>query len=797
MKFRFGAWLWEDGITPCSMKRVAEYRIERDALFVAAVERQGTEGMDRCEGTVLQLRISAPFAGCLRVQVWHHHPRQAGVSRFDLDYAASAGEFCVREQGDDLVASSGSLALRIRRRGEWRMRFENTATGELITGSPLEGLCFVQSREHGPFVTQRLTLSVGECIYGMGERFGPLVRNGQSVAIWNEDGGTCSDISYKNVPFYLSSAGYGLLVNTPAKVEFEVATERVSQVQFAVPGEELDYYVFHGPGPKDVLEKYTRLSGRPAVPPAWSFGLWLSTSFTTRYDEKTVNEFVDGMTQRGLPLEVFHFDCFWMKERHWCEFEWDRESFPDPQGMLRRLKAKGLKICLWINPYISALSKLFEEGRREGYFLRRPDGRVFQTDLWQPAMAIVDFTNSRAAAWYVSKLRSLLDDGVDAFKTDFGERIPTDVVYHDGSDPQLMHNYYAYLYNKTVFELLEQRFGRGNALVFARSGTAGSQKFPVHWGGDSTATFESMAEELRGGLSLCLSGHAFWSHDIGGFEGTASPDVYKRWIAFGLLSSHSRLHGSQSYRVPWLFDEESVEVMRHFTRLKNRLFPYLFSAAHEAHETGCPVMRSMFLEFPDDPACRHLDRQYLLGPSLLVAPCFRGDGIVEYYLPRGRWTTLLGNETIEGGRWQRTTVGFSEVPLFARENSLIAMSSNCERPHWTLQEPLTLHLVNVRDGADLATRVYASDGACESFRCRRSGDRITLDSDGRASAVRVIVRSTRTVAEVANGRVTGSRPEGAAVEWVRTDAPLTLIFAPAEVRVELHSARRKEKTAAL
>ena len=258
----------------------------------------------------------------------------------------------------------------------------------------------------------------------MGERFGPLVKNGQTVTIWNEDGGTTSDQAYKNIPFYLSSAGYGLLVNTPGKVEFEVATERVSQIQFSVAEEELDYYVFAGTDPKDILEKYTRLAGRPALPPAWSFGLWLSTSFTTHYNEKTVNEFVDGMRERDIPLSVFHFDCFWMKERQWCDFDWDREAFPDPEGMLKRLKAKGLKVCVWINSYISQCSSIFEEGRKEGYFLKTKHGDVYQRDQWQPGMAFVDFTNPAAVKWYQSKLRKLLKMGVDCFKTDFAERIP-------------------------------------------------------------------------------------------------------------------------------------------------------------------------------------------------------------------------------------------------------------------------------------------------------------------------------------------------------------------------------------
>jgi alpha-D-xyloside xylohydrolase len=329
-----------------------------------------------------------------------------------------------------------------------------------------------------------------------------------------------------------------------------------------VAGPELRYHVIHGRTPKEILERYTRLTGRPARVPAWSYGLWLSTSFTTSYDEETVTRFVDGMAARDIPLSVFHFDCFWMRRFHWCDFVWAPQMFPDPVGMLERLKAKGLKICVWINPYIAQRSALFDEGKERGYLVRTADGDVWQWDMWQAGMALVDFTDPNAADWYVGKLRGLLDMGVDCFKTDFGERIPTDVVWHDGSDLQRMHNYYAQLYNEAVFRLLERERGEGEAVLFAWSATAGGQQLPVHWGGDCESTFEAMAESLRGGLSLSLSGFGYWSHDIGGFEGTPEAAVFKRWLPFGLLSSHSRLHGSSSYRVPWAFDDEAVDVAR-------------------------------------------------------------------------------------------------------------------------------------------------------------------------------------------------------------------------------------------
>jgi len=494
-----------------------------------------------------------------------------------------------------------------------------------------------------------------------------------------------------------------------------------------VAGHELEYFVIYGPEPKDVLRKYTALLGRPALPPAWSFGLWLSTSFTTNYDEATVTSFVDGMAERGLPTSVFHFDCFWMRQFHWCDFEWDPAVFPDPAGMLARLKAKGLHISLWINPYVAQQSALFEEGRRNGYLVRRPNGDTWQWDKWQAGMGLVDFTNPAARAWFSDKLRGLLDLGVDCFKSDFGERVPTDVVWFDGSDPERMHNYYTHLYNRTVFELLEKHRGAGDSVLFARSATAGGQQFPVHWGGDNAASFPSMAESLRGGLSLAASGFGFWSHDIGGFEGTPDPAVFKRWIPFGLLSSHSRLHGNESYRVPWNFDEESVEVLRRFTRLKLRLMPYLFDAALTAHREGVPVLRPMVLEFPDDPAVPYLERQYLLGDRLLVAPVFSAEGDVRYYLPPGTWTDLLTGRAVEGGRWVSETHDFSSAPVLVRPNTVLPLGAREDVPDYDWADGVTLLLASIADGAQITTTVPDASGAVAAeFVTTRNGGSIRV-----------------------------------------------------------------------
>lgn len=530
------------------------------------------------------------------------------------------------------------------------------------------------------YMREQLSLLPGTKVYGFGETFGPFVKNGQTIDIINRDGGTGSDQSYKAIPFYIAAkAGiskdakgtyYGVFVNESQPTSFEVATEVVDRVSFSTRGESLEYYVIAGETPKDVLGKYNKLTGGSTLPPEWTFGLWLSTSFTTDYSEETVMKFIDGMFERDIPLSVFHFDCFWMKGFEWSNFEWDKEQFPDPEGLIKRLHDRGLKVCVWINPYISQKSRLFKIGKEKGYFIKRTDGNVWQWDLWQPGNAIVDFTNPEAVQWYQGLLKNLLDMGVDCFKTDFGERIPMhDAVYYNGNNPEGEHNYYTHRYNKAVFELLKQEKGDDEAVVFARSATVGGQQYPVHWGGDNLSQFHSMADTLRGGLSLMSSGFTFWSHDIGGFEENASAAIYKRWTQFGLLSSHSRYHGNIQYRVPWLFDEEAVDVTRNFAKLKQDMMPYIYSEAKASVAAGIPLMRPMYLEFPDDANCADLDRQYMFGSDLLVAPVMSEDWDVDYYLPAGHWQHVIDGREITvdtHGQWMAENYDYLSLPVWKK-----------------------------------------------------------------------------------------------------------------------------------
>jgi alpha-D-xyloside xylohydrolase len=765
MKFTNGYWQMRPGVVPHYAVHVYDVEADANGLTVTAPTRRVDHRGDTLNLPLLTVRLASPMENVIRVRLYHHKGGLPPRPQFELQ-PQPAPDMVIENGEEAATLTSGRLTARVAKQGDWRLAFMDG--DREITHSGWRALGFVDTPD-GRFIHEQLSLDVGACVYGLGERFTAFVKNGQVVDLWNADGGTASELAYKNIPFYLTNRGYGVFINHPERVSLEVASEKVERVQFSVPGEVLEYFLIYGPSPKDVLQRYTALTGRPALPPAWSFGLWLTTSFTTDYDEATVTGFIDGMAARDLPLHVFHFDCFWMRAFHWCDFEWDARVFPDPAGMLARLKARGLKICVWINPYIAQQSACFDEGMAHGYLVKRPDGAVWQWDQWQAGMALVDFTNPEACRWYGDKLRALLDMGVDCFKTDFGERIPTDVVYHDGSDPVRMHNYYAYLYNKTVFEVLEEKLGRGEATVFARSATTGGQKFPVHWGGDSTATFASMAESLRGGLSLGLSGFAFWSHDMGGFEHTASADVYKRWCAFGLLSSHSRLHGSSSYRVPWLFDEAedagptASDVLRFFTRLKCRLMPYLFGAAVEAHETGVPLMRAMLLEFPDDPGCDMLDRQYMLGPSLLVAPVFSSDGYVDYYLPEGRWTNFLSGEAVAGGRWVREQHGYLSLPLLARPNTIIPVGANDQRPDYDYADGVTFHIFELEDGATASVAVPTLKGdTALTLEAHRTGQRIHVQAMGTPATWSVLWRGVEAVQDVEGG-TTASDPLGTRV----------------------------------
>ena len=598
MKFTNGYWMIRDGVDALYAREAYELAADAttESLNVLAPTSVVRGRYDTLNLPTFNVDITTPAEGVIRVCAEHwqgatEYPGfplnadEPGNRDYVTVQANGNGDGEVGVNGADVTLTTGGLTVKVVKGAPWNLTFigedgkvltesagkslgrfklgaESNVTAQPVSefGVTMDGSA---RDESDVFIAIQLHLSVGEDVYGLGERFGAYVKNGQSVDIWNEDGGTASEQGYKDIPFYMTSNGYGVLVNNRGHVSFEIGSENT---------------------------------------------------------EATINSFIDGMAERDIPLAAFHYDCYWMREFHWCDFEWDKRFFDDIESTLKRLHED------------------------KGYLVRKPNGEVWQTDFWQAGMGLVDFTNPAAREWFKDKVKALLNQGVDAIKTDFGERIPRDVVWYDGSPKLSMHNWYTQLYNQAVFEAIEETYGKGNACLYARSATVGGQQKPVHWGGDCESTFNGMAQSLRAGLSLASSGFGFWSHDSGGFEGAfPDPAVYKRWVAFGMLGSHSRLHGSTVYRVPWLFDEEdekngvalvpgqtAVDVVREFTKLKLELMPYVYQLGLQPHANGTPVMRSMFVEFPDDPACRTLDRQYMFGPSMLVAPVFTYSGEVSY-----------------------------------------------------------------------------------------------------------------------------------------------------------------------
>ena len=695
MKVADGFWLSKKGYEVNYASQAYKVETTENAIKVLATPYTVMNRGMTLGGPNLEITYSSTCENTIKVHIDHYRGGLDNIPRFELNEDPNFKPVINRSE-DSVELISGDTKVVIRIADDWDVQFyykDRHLTGgawrstSIIHENQFHANARMELQEddqdfnypqdpNRTYIREQLKTDIGECIYGFGEKFTPFVKNGQVVEIWNSDGGTCSDQSYKNIPFYISSKSYGVFVNSSDKVSFEVNSDTVSKVTFTQPGEELEYFIIGGENLEDVLKHYTDLTGKPSLPPAYTFGLWLSTSFTTSYDEETVTSFIDGMKDRMIPLQVFHFDCFWMKEYEWCNFEWDKDMFPDPEGLLKRLHDRGLEICVWINSYVGQQSKLFDIGKEKGYFIKNLDGSVYQSDMWQPGMAIVDFTNPEACEWCKGLLKKLFDMGVNNIKTDFGERIPTKVKYFNGKDPIKMHNYYTYLYNKCVFEALEEYYGKDKACLFARSATVGGQKFPVHWGGDCYAEYSAMSETLRGGLSLCSSGFGFFSHDMGGFEATAPADVYKRWCAFGLLSTHSRLHGSTSYRVPWVYDEdgdtEACDVLRHYTVLKGRLMPYLWAQANKTHTEGVPMMRSMIIAFSDDTACKYLDQQYMLGDNLCIVPVMNEEGIAEFYVPdNGTWTDIQSGETYEGGKYYTRKCDYFQTPILARPNSIV------------------------------------------------------------------------------------------------------------------------------
>jgi alpha-D-xyloside xylohydrolase len=504
--------------------------------------------------------------------------------------------------------------------------------------------------------------------------------------------------------------------------------------------------VIAGAAPLEVIRRYADLVGHPTLPPKWAFGLWVSSGFKADSAEATVGRTRE-LRERHIPADVLHMDCYWQKFGSWSDLEWDAESFPEPERTLAQIKQLGFRVCLWINPYIGVESERFRIGEERGWFLRTVDGKPYVLDLWggsHPSVGILDLTQPEAVAWLRGRLTELLRMGADVFKTDFGEGVPADAVAFDGSTGAQLHNIYTLIYNDLVAEVTASATGRAG-LVWGRSTYAGGQRHAAQWAGDPNCTYEDLASTLRGGLSMGATGHTFWSHDIGGFYGQPTPELFVRWAQFGLLSPLSRLHGTTT-RLPWEYGDAALAAFLDAVRLRYRLLPYIYSAAVEAAETGQPIMRALALEYPHDPALATLDLEYLFGSDLLVAPIYDSTGRRAVVFPPGKWVDFWTHEVLVGPRTCEVGVPLDRVPLFVRADALVPTMEPVERLTDAPWDPVVFDAYLLERGR---STLRDTDGKTDvSAALEESTLRVELSGAKRRVGLRVLPVAQRTVESV-------------------------------------------------
>jgi alpha-D-xyloside xylohydrolase len=713
------------------------------------------------DGMTLVVEVSAAGEGVVRVRLSQDPDARSRSARVATLVRPGRDVSARTEVSDGRIRlTTGPIVAEITL-DPWGLRFLDTGGGELVAANQgeadisgrLRTLPLGCSTVDGSVVAYHecFTAAADEHFVGFGEKFTGFDKRGQRAVMWNYDAfGSESDRAYKNVPFYLSSRGYGVLVDSGMATEFDVCASTHSCVQILVPDDLIDYYVIAGPTPADVLDRFDLLTGRPLLPPKWAFGTWISSGFFVDTQSSVLTRAAK-IRERGIPCDVMHLDCYWQVAGHWSDLRWDCANFPDPAAMLADLTAQGFRTSLWINSYVSHLSPYFAEAADRGYFLKHPDGSTYVADVWhasQPACGIVDFTNPEATAWFQDLLRPLLRQGVAVFKTDFAEGVPVDAVAANGMTGVELHNVYSLLFNDAVAATTQEV--AGHSMVWARSSFLGGQRHSAQWGGDTNCSFPAMGSTLRGGLSHGLAGVPFWSHDAGGFTGTPTPDLYVRWAQFGALSPLVRFHGTTS-RLPWDFPDFAERAAVEAVRLRYRLMPYLYSAAVESARTGAPLMRALLVDSPDDPAAWLADLEYRLGTDLLVAPMTDPSGSRDVYLPEGDWVDWWNDEVLTGPRYVRISQPLDRVPLFVRRGAAIPVVDVTDTVGEGPFGDITLLCFDVT-----STRTVIHDVDGDSVvTAVRDGGQLAVTVDGPARVRRVELRPVHGAVVPAEVRLAG------------------------------------------
>ena len=520
-------------------------------------------------------------------------------------------------------------------------------------------------------------LSPGERIYGCGESFTSLNKVGQKVHLYVTDPqGPETDGMYKPVPFYFSNRGYGIFMHTSAPATCDFGASYIGAQRLFMADETMDFFIFLGE-PKDILDEYTNLTGKSPMLPLWTFGTWMSR--ITYFSQQEGLDIAAKLRENRIPADVIHFDTGWFGVDWQCDYEFAHDRFPNPVAMLKKLKKEGFHTCLWQLPYFTPKNRYFKELVDNNMHVRNAMGGMPYED------AVLDLSNQQTVKWYQDKIAHLIQQGVGAIKCDFGEAAPFNGLYASGRTGLYEHNLYPLRYNKALWEAVRDNAGEG--VIWARSAWAGSQRYPLHWGGDAATNDIGMMGDLRGGLSLGLSGFSFWSHDMGGFV-TASPeDIYRRWLPFGFLSSHTRAHGAPPTE-PWLISELFTDAFRRCAEMKYALMPYVYAQAKDCSNRGLPMLRALFVEFPHDAGAWLVEDEYMFGSQILVAPLMESGTSRTCYLPQGKWIDYQTGKVYEGG-YQHITAGEIPCIILVRDGSLIPhvpVAQSTDKIDWSKME---------------------------------------------------------------------------------------------------------------
>lgn len=598
-------------------------------------------------------------------------------------YNSDAWEVTETDEGYTYKSDHGSVTIT---KHPWHIEFRDE-NGKLLTKTnhksdnsktlhPVIPFNYVRrSSDYSQSMGAVFELSPGEKIFGTGESFTGFDKRGQRIPLWlNDPNGVQNRGMYKPIPFFMTSRGYGMFVHSSTPMTFDFGHEFNGTTNLMVGEDELDLFVFLGE-PKDILDEYTTLTGKAPMPPLWSFGFWQSR--ITYFSEEQVRDVASKLRKYKIPSDVIHLDTGWFETDWRSDFKFAPSRFKDPADMISDLKEDGFHISLWQLPYFVPKNELFDEIVKNGYAVTDGKGDIPYED------AVIDFSNPEAVQWYQDKIAGLLDLGVGAIKVDFGEAAPLNGLYESGRTGFYEHNLYPLRYNKALADITKEVTGEN--IIWARSTWAGSQRYPVHWGGDAANSNTGMAATLRGGLSLGLSGFSFWSHDIGGFTSTTPEDLYRRWTPFGALASHTRSHGNPP-KEPWEYGEDFMDMFRSTMEMRYRLMPYIYAQAKESSEKGLPMLRALFVEYPGDPGSWEVDDEYLFGSDILVAPLFHDNATSrDVYLPPGQWIDYQTGDAYEGG-WHHIKAGKLPVVMLVKAGAVlphIGLAQSTKNMDWS------------------------------------------------------------------------------------------------------------------